>query len=81
MWMRMAVRMANPISASLGAHLLKLDSAAVFVLAPGSGAAVGAFWLQAVFVWMPEQLAAFSAVAAAGVGFHSLPPDLILGFL
>lgn len=66
----MAVRMANPIPASLCAHLLKLNLVAVFVLAPGSGAAVGAFGLQAVFVWMPWQLAAFSAVAAAGVGFH-----------
>lgn len=67
----MAIGVANPIPASLCAHLLKLDLMAVSVLAPGSGAAVGAFGLQAVFVRMPGQLAAFSAVAAAAMRFHS----------
>lgn len=67
----MAVGMANSIPASLHTHLLKLDLVTVVVLAPGSSAAVGAFWLQAVFVWMPGQLAAFSAVAAAAMRFHS----------
>jgi hypothetical protein len=65
-----AVRMANSIATSFGADLSKLDSVAVCIHSPGSCAAEGAFGLQAVFVRMLGELAAFAALAAAGVGFH-----------
>lgn len=65
-----AVGMADHIAAGFGAHLLQLDPVPIRILNPGSRPAIGAFWLHPVFIRMPGELSAGSAVAAAGVGFQ-----------
>ena len=72
-----AIRGANPVSPQSFSHLRNLNAMPVFVLQPGSRAAVMAARLDFVFQRVLVELFSSSAVAAAGVGFHAIGAHIL----
>lgn len=76
--MMKTISVTDLVATGSGSHLRQFNPVPVFVFSPVSGAAVHAFWLGSVDIWVLPELSSGSAGSAAAMRFHSISPIIAI---